>query len=842
MRPGATRGLAFRECREVPTPRLAWGAAVPRRSILRFPAGLGSRFPVVVLAAALCAVLSGCTLTAVGDAGTEPPDALDRVRALDLSPRQLAGGAASEPGSGVRARVYYGAGGDGTDGSAPTNGGGPGSGSGSGSAEESADGVALDFENTPVAAVAKVVLGDLLHVGYVIDPRVQGTISLSSSRKVAKADLLLVLEAALRSANAVLVRDRAGYRIVPSEDAIGSGTTDRSGRAAEPGYGVTVIPLRHVSVTAILKLLDGFAAKAGSVRGEPSASLVVVTGTAAERQSVLETVRSFDADWMRGQSVGIFPVQNTMPEPLIGELEKIFDAAENGFGHGLVKVQPIGRMNAILVVARKPELLQRAGTWIARLDASSVAATGVKVYKVRYGDARQIARLLSEMFVGSGRGGTQDDSGLAPGAGTTGASALDRLSGGTSTQSSLQQGQGGFGQGGFGQSGTSAQQGGLGQAGFGQGGFGGQQGGGFGGGDDQQPFGALRPATAQEGAATGGAAAGGPAGGTGPALLPGVRILADTVNNAVLIYASPSSYKIIERALNQLDRPQAQVAIDLTIAEVTLNDQLAYGVQFFLGSTNLGLGIDNGSASSSAAAVLPIQPLSSSVPGFNLVFGHALSPRAVISALHRFTDVKILSNPSLVVVNNQAATLQVGDQVPVTTGQVSPVTGGTTNVINTIDYRNTGIILRVKPRINFNGNVALEVEQEISNVVAPVVTTVTTNLTPTISQRRVKSAIQVANGQTVLLAGLIANTQNNSRDGIPLLDQLPIIGDVFSPSTSKRISRTELIIFIRPQIIRDGVDASFVAEELRAKIRGDKVGSLRPLGAIQPDPPPALVR
>jgi general secretion pathway protein D len=796
--------------------------------------------------------VSGCTLTAVGDAGTEPPDGLDRVRAIDLSPRQLQGGGGSGSEASTRTRIYYGADGStqaydeqgrgpGPAGPGPAGPGPAGQGrAGSlGGAEDSAEGVALDFENTPVSAVAKVVLGDLLHIGYVIDPRVQGTISLSSSRKLPKADLLFVLETALRSANAVLVRDRAGYRIVPSEDAIGTGPTEAREGAAAAGYGVTAIPLRHVSVAAISKLVDGFAAKAGSVRGDPAANLLVVTGNAAERQSVLDTVKSFDADWMRGQSVGIYPVHNTTPEPLIGELEKILDSGENGLGQGLVKVQPIGRLNAILVVAKKPALLQRTGTWISRLDASSLAATGVKVYKVRYGEARQIARLLSEMFVGAGRGGTGQDAtdALAPGSGASGAASQDRLSGGTGAQGQAGQGgfgQSGFGQGGFGQSGSAGTQGGqsgFGQGGFGQGGLGAQQGGG-----DQQPFGALRPATAQEGAATG--AAGGTAGGAGQALLPGVRILADTVNNAVLIYASPSGYKIIERALNQLDRPQAQVAIDLTIAEVTLNDRLNYGVQFFLGSSNLGLGVDHGSVINTAVG----DPLAQSVPGFNLVFGNRLSPRVVIDALHRFTDVKILSNPSLVVVNNQVATLQVGDQVPVQTGNatvLNATTSTSNTIVNTVDYRNTGIILRVKPRINFNGNVALDVEQEISNVAQ---TGTQNTLTPTFSQRRVKSAIQVANGQTVLLAGLIGNTQSRARDGIPLLDQLPFVGDAFSTANDKRIQRTELIIFIRPQIIRDGVDASYVAEELRAKMRGDKVGSLRPLGAVQPDPPPALMR
>ena len=197
------------------------------------------------------------------------------------------------------------------------------------------------------------------------------------------------------------------------------------------------------------------------------------------------------------------------------------------------------------------------------------------------------------------------------------------------------------------------------------------------------------------------------------------------------------------------------------------------------------------------------------------MIGSEAQPSAILDALHTVTSVKVLSNPSLVVVNNQAATLQVGDVVPVSTGSATVLTTSNT-VVNTIDYRNTGIILRVSPRINVNGNVRLDVEQEISNV-SP---TTANSLTPTVSERKVKSSISVATGQTVLLAGLISEQQNNTRNGIPLLDQIPGLGDGFSHQDNKK-TRTELIIFIRPQIIRDGTDAHFVAEELRSKLRGN---------------------
>jgi general secretion pathway protein D len=177
----------------------------------------------------------------------------------------------------------------------------------------------------------------------------------------------------------------------------------------------------------------------------------------------------------------------------------------------------------------------------------------------------------------------------------------------------------------------------------------------------------------------------------------------------------------------------------------------------------------------------------------------------------------------VVVIDNQVATLQVGDEVPISTGSATVLTTSNT-VVNTIDYRSTGIILRVAPRVNANGNVRLEVEQEISNV---PITSQTSTLTPTISQRKVRSSVAVASGQTMLLAGLISERQAGNRAGVPLLDQIPLIGEAFS-HRDRGIIRTELIIFIRPQIIRDSVDAHFVAEELRTKLRGS-------LGAVGPD-------
>jgi general secretion pathway protein D len=758
------------------------------------------------------ALLGGCNITSFGESGQAEPDATDRVRATDLQPRfpRPAEGADTGSSTGPRSSSFFGSG----TALAPTAAREPTPGS-------AGEGYDFNFENTPVTTVAKVILGDILGTGYTIDPRVQGTVTLTSGHPVPKNDVLFVLESALRTSNVALVRERTGYRLVPAPEAIGSAGADRS---PEAGYGVTVIPLRYVSVQTVTKLLDSFAAKPGAIKADTARNLVLVQGTGAERRAALDTVLSFDGDWMRGQSVGIYPIHNTTPEPVLAELEKIVDSGEGGLNQNLVKFQPVARMNAILVVTSKPELLRTVATWINRLDNSDTASTGVKVYRVRYGDARQIARLLNDIFLGGGAGGSLDSaaSQLAPGAGASGMSTFDRLTGATQSTATTP--------GGLPQPQQPTMAGGLG----GGGGIGGQP----------AASAATGPLGAGSSARTGGAPAAGVdtnsllagrAGGApgAGAVLSGVRITADVVNNALLIYSNQENYRVIERAINQLDRPQLQVAIDLTIAEVTLNDNLNYGVQFFLTSANVGAPTGSGQAINTAVT----QPLAQVFPGANLLIGKLANPQLIINALHTYTDVKVLSNPSLVVLDNQVATLQVGDQVPITTGTAT-VLSANNAVVNTINYQNTGIILRVVPRINSNGKVTLDIEQEISNV-SP--NSATGSLTPTISQRRVKSSISVVTGQTVLLAGLISETQNRTRSGIPFLDQIPGIGDAAVTNNQKGLMRTELIIFIRPQIIRDSVDAAVVAEELRSRLRGGKVGHFEPPGAAE-TPTPQVVR
>jgi general secretion pathway protein D len=735
-------------------------------------------------------LLASCNSATTGSNDGAQLDVMDKVRSLDLLPRQQqpvnAAMMPSGQGGGGSQPVMF----QGTEVPAVSD--------ERPQAASSGNSFDLNFDNAPVATVAKVVLGDILGVGYTIDPRVQGTVSLVSVRPVAKSDIVFILENALRLSGIVLIRDTPGYRLTPLGDAIGGGRVDAAGASPEPGFGVSVVPLQYVSAQTLLKLMDSFATKAGTVRADVSRNLLLIQGSGAERRAAVDTALSFDVDWMRGQSVGIFPISSGPPAPIIAELEKIVDSGENGLSQNVIKFEAVARLNAVMVVSKRPEMLRTAAIWIKRLDRADTERTSVHVYRVKYGDARQIAKVLTDMFIGGSSSALLDspDNQLAPGSGSSATSSADRLSanGNASSNTNGFGSPGGLGSGSGSSSGFGTQSAGM------NGGKAGANGGGTGALDSGR----------------------GSSSGNGQPILQDVRITPDTVNNALLIYADQANYRIIESTLLQVDQPQLQVAIDATIAEVTLNNDLSYGVQTYLTSRHLG-SIMSTQATAAPTTTDPTTGLTSiagsfinqAFPGFNFLVGSATQPSVILDALHTVTSVKVLSNPSLVVINNQVATLQVGDAVPVSTGSATVLSTSNT-VVNTIDYRNTGIILRVSPRINVNGDVRLDIEQEISNVSS---TAAAASLTPTVSERKVKSSISVATGQTVLLAGLISEQQNGNRNGLPLFDQIPGLGDAFGHQDNST-ARTELIIFIRPQIIRNGSDAHIVAEELRTKLRG----------------------
>jgi general secretion pathway protein D len=662
------------------------------------------------------------------------------------------------------------------------------------------DGVEVNFEGADVPTVAKALLGDVLHLNFVVDPKVQGTVTLGSVGPIPRKDLLATFESVLRMQNAAIVRDGKFMKIVPIPDAAGHAAV--SAGAGEPGFGVSVVPLKYISAATVAKTAENMLARPGAIRVDQARNLLLIQGTASEREAALDMVSTFDVEWLRNQSVGVYPLKSTSPETMIEELERVFENREGGPGQGVISFQPISRMNAVMVVAKNPNMLKQTTQWVERLDRIDNSGTTLRSYRLKYGNATQIAKILSNIFGSNRSGGDTPTSPIAPGT-TTAQSRLDSLksgiqnsstsgstNGGTSGSTSSQSGSGSFGAGSSAGAPISA---------------------------SFQSFSNRKDSDTDT--SGGGDGLGGASGGNGRGAFQNVRITPDTVNNSIVVYANQEDHRIIERAVHDFDRPRLQVAIEATVAEVTLTNELAYGVQSFLTSKDLGGAQNKGSFGlfNAVQAAAQSTVLNQVAPGANLVLGSATQPRVVLNALSTITDVKVLSSPSVVALDNQPALLEVGNEIPITTSSATILSNSNTPTVNTIEMRNTGVILKVLPHVNSNGTIELEVDQEISAVVNPNQQT----LTPTISERRVHSTVAVTSGQTVLLGGLISENVQNTKNGIPGLDNIKFLGDLLG-NTDNTKTRSEIIIFIRPQLIRNSVNARAVTEEFRDKLHNMK--------------------
>ncbi len=285
-----------------------------------------------------------------------------------------------------------------------------------------------------------------------------------------------------------------------------------------------------------------------------------------------------------------------------------------------------------------------------------------------------------------------------------------------------------------------------------------------------------------------------------------VRVSSDEVNNAVVVFSSPHDYSIVEDALRKLDVVPIQVLIEAAITEVALTDDLRYGVQwnFQTGDSNFAL--------SQATDGSPSRIL----PGFSYFYSNAKDISATLNALEERTNIKVVSAPKLLVLNNQTASLQVGDQVPVSTQSAVSTQGGSAPIVNSVEYRDTGVILKITPRVNASGTVLLDVAQEVSDVAQTRTSTINS---PTISTRRVSTSVAVQDGQVIALGGLFRDSNSFGKNGIPLISRIPILGSLLFGNGLRTQNRTELIVLIKAHVLRTPSDLHDVTEELRSKIR-----------------------
>jgi general secretion pathway protein D len=626
-----------------------------------------------------------------------------------------------------------------------------------GAVQRSSEGVQLNFDQAEVRDVIKVILGDILGVSYTVDPEVQGQVTLSTSAPMAEQDLLAVLETVLRANGASLVDTGAGaYRVMSADAAIGrSEVLPLGGQPIQvrPGYGITIVPLRSISATSAAQFIQPLVASPEDIRIDPGRNAILFSGTAAERQNVVETLADLDVDWMADKSIGLFPLEQANAEAVIPELQAIFAPFDpTGAEPALIRFLPLVRMNAVLAIAGDPEQIEEVADWVSRLDYGQAAGNQFYVYYLKHAAAEEVAKLLNEAF----SEGPASDPGPTLGSGSA---AL-----GGAPPVFQEEDTGEF---------AAAEDGG------------------------QQPF--------------GGGAAEPPPTASGP-----VKVVASKANNSLLIRATPAEYQRVEATLLRLDTAPWQVLIEATIAEVVLTDQLRYGVQYFLESGSFAAGFVG--ALQDSLTPTPI------TPGFNFLFTPGGS-NITIDALSRLTDVRVLSAPSVVVQDNSEAVLTVGDEIPVQTRASQSVIDPDAPLVASIEYRDTGVILQVRPRINSNQVVSLEIAQEVSRVPNPE------SLTPTITQRKITSRVSVQNGQTVVLGGLIQDSESRGRDRIPVLGEIPVVGNLFGTTNSTNI-RTELIVFITPRVIRNPEDARDVSEELRSRLK-----SLRPTPLSRAAPP-----
>ena len=631
----------------------------------------------------------------------------------------------------------------------------------------------VNVDQANLAESAKLILGETLGYNYTIDPRVQGTVTLVSNRSLTGRELLSAYEAALRLAGAALIQSDGNFKIVALQEVLDGemGTADL-GKNVSPGFGVNAIPLRYVSPASVMELLDGFIARSGSVRASKVGNMILIRGPSEERRQLVDVIMSFDVDWMRNQTSGLARLENARAEEVATKVQQVF--AEDGAASGpnALKVIPVPNINSVIVIARTRAKVNTAMNWIRRLDQENVNSPNYYVYAVQNGNAVELARILNSTFGGGGGG-----------AGTTGEVAPDHQSmdvsmgNDTSGQeppqpdpqgSAEQQGK------------TDLQTGSTPASGAGSGalasvGQSGQQGGG--------------------GSSSGGGFGGYSSGGGNSA----IRITANPSNNTIVISATPKDYRKILATLRQMDAPSTQVLINTMIAEVTLNNQLRYGVQAYFESNNVSISI----AGSKPPAVGPV--ISPQFPGMNFLWGGISNPKVVIDALSGITNVRIVSSPSILVMENETATIK---------GQTAVTDGG--NFVNSYEYRDTGVILKVKPRVSASGVVTIELGQELSAMQPSDKTSAGGN--PTFTQRSVTSKVSVNDQQTVLLGGLISGIEDRTRDTVPGADKVPILGKLIG-TTDNNAQRTELIVFITPTIFHNGVDAARESQDLRDKMK-----------------------
>ncbi|NWA25418.1 type II secretion system secretin GspD [Pseudomonas gingeri] len=642
-------------------------------------------------------------------------------------------------------------------------------------------GTTFNFAGVPIQAVVNTILGDVLKENYSIGQGVTGEVTFSTSKPVDKAQAFSILETLLSWTNNAIIRQGERYLILPANQAVAGQLTPRQS-IPEPGSGLTArfFVLEYISPLEMQKLLKPFARESAFLDVDTSRNALVMAGTPDELNNYQQTINTFDVNWLKGMSIGVFGLKRANVSQLMPELERLFGAQSGTPLAGMLRFLPIERTNAIVAISPQPEYLNDVRRWIDTIDQGGGDEPQMYVYDVRNMKATDLARYLRQIY--SDEAVTEEGAAqVAPGLRTVTLTSNGFGSGLGSATGSNPGLSGTTGTGGLpppvsSTASTSPER------------------------TDDLQLGPPAPANTARA----------PVNANNPTN--SVRITAQKSSNQLLVRSRPSQWAEIQSAIQRLDNPPLQVQIETRILEVGLSGSLNLGVQWYLGrlaGNSTTAGIANASGSQGAlgqggASLGATDALFYSFVSNNL--------QVALHALETNGNTRVLSAPSLVVMNNEQAQIQVGDNIPI--NQTTINTNTTTVSTSSVQYIQTGVILDVIPRINPGGLVYMDIQQQVSDAS----TTVDANGNPTISTRAVSTQVAVQSGQTILLGGLIKQNESVTDNSVPYLGKIPGLQWLFG-NTQRQHGRSELIVLITPRVITGNSEARQVTDEYRQQLQ-----------------------
>lgn len=617
--------------------------------------------------------------------------------------------------------------------------------------------ITLNFEAVDLREVIKIIFEEILNKNYLIDPTVQGVVTIHTTKPISTNDVLPIFESILEMNQAALIREGTLYKIVPLANAkkmLGSPAVGGVGKNRSTGYGVQIVPLRYVAASEMIKILQTISDDKENIKSDDARNLILLSGSSRNMNQLIDTIKMFDVDWLSGMSFALFPLQHTDSKTMVEDLKNI--VGESGPLAGIVRLIPIERLNAVMVVSHQSRYIAETKKLIEQFDLGIDKAPGRRlyVYRLENGKAENIAEILQQIF---GQEAGQEESSASA---SKESRKLSNIR--SAERSSIQS-----------KSSRSSKGGGA---------------------STKKSTSSAAPTVARSTTES-----------RSENRYP-VTIIADNDNNSILILASSQDYKKIQSTIQRLDVAPRQVLIEATIAEVQLSNNLSYGIRWFL----------EGGSSSNPVDVGFNAPLPTGIggAGFSLgIFNSVDQLRALFDLLDSESSVKFLSAPHIMVVDNQTATFRVGDQIPINTRTTQSTVGADSPIVSEFQYRDTGTLLQVTPRINAGGMITLEINQEVSSPGAAA-----TGDNPPIAQRTIDSTVIVHSGQSIVLGGMIRENLRTGKDGIPLLKDIPVLGALFS-TTSEDISRTELIVTLTPRVVTNPNEVYELSRELRTKLK-----------------------